>query len=146
MSFSVRPQPAQAFLQRILDDIDRHRWRDLHVPHGFSLERISGCWIGNPFTPGALGHSRVTVRLAVPVIYSPEWSAGRLKATLPACRENLDTLCAWIRAHARDTAGPLVELVDWEVSPDEAPAPYGPDGTPNGPPPDWSVRAVFDVL
>jgi hypothetical protein len=137
---------AKATVRSILDAIDGHRLRDLHVPHGFTVEDVAAEERANPFAPGVLSHWRVTIRLDVPVLYTPDSSRGVLRAALPAHRDNLDALRAWIVENARVAPARQVELSDWRVSPDEPPAPYLPTGEPNGPPANWSVGAVIDIV
>lgn len=132
-------------VRQVLASIGGHRWRDLHVPHGFVVERLVERDVPNPFAPEVLVHQRVVATLAVPVIYSPELSHGRLRAARPASRDNLDALRGWITQEVGELSAARVSLRDWTVSPDEAPEPYLPSGEPNGPPADWMVTAAFDV-
>jgi hypothetical protein len=138
-------EKAEASVRAILADIDGHKWRDLFVPHGFAVGELAAEERDNPFAPGLLTRWEVTAQLDVPVIYSPDSSSGIVRAALPANRDNVEALREWIRACARGAPARRVRLRDWKVSPDDAPAPYLPDGTPNGPPPDWSITAVLEV-
>jgi hypothetical protein len=76
----------------------------------------------------------------------PDPSCISLRASLPARRNNLDKLRSWIADRAyHDPIGRLGLRV-WDVTPDEAPAPYLPEGKPAGPPAHWSVTATFEVF
>lgn len=132
-------------MRAILADIDGHKWRDVFVPHGFVLGEMTVEEKDNPFAPGLLSRWEITALLDVPVIYSPDSSSGIVRAALPADRDNVDALREWISACAREAQARRVRLRHWTVSPDDAPAPYLPDGTPNGPPANWSVEAVIEV-
>jgi len=136
---------AEATVRVILETIDGHKWRDLHVPHGFAVDDIAAAEKTNPFAPNVLSHWRVTTRLDVPVLYTPDPSHGILRAALPAHRDNLDALRTWIIASARAAPVRRFELTDWRVSPDEPPAPYLPTGEPNGLA-NWSVGAVTNIV
>lgn len=131
-------------VREALEAIDQHRWRDAFVPHGFKLASITGENHWDPFAP-RLVRQRVAVRLTVPVLYSPGWSRGRLRAALPAHRDNVDSLRGWIVAELGAVRGACISLGEWQVSPDEPSAPYLPSGEPNGPPADWDVTAVFEI-
>ena len=137
--------PEEDQIRMLLRRIATDRWRDLHVPHGFEVEEVDGHVVANPFAPSFRRHSRVKAKLSVPIIYTPEWRWGATRAALPASRENVVRLREWIAALARMTPGHSIEMRAWQVAPDVAPAPYLPSGEPNGPPPDWSVTAVFKV-
>lgn len=135
---------AQSTVVGLLDQIQGHRWRDLHVPHGFEVADVVSEQMDNPFVPRALSHWRVAVKLRLPILYSPDSSWPTLRAALPAVLDNLESLRAWLVAEALG-ATPRVELREWEVTPDQAPPPYLDDGRPNGPPAYWTVDAVMDV-
>jgi hypothetical protein len=52
------------------------------VPHGFAVDDVAAEEKTNPFAPNVLSHWRVTTRLDVPVLYSPDFSHGILRAAL----------------------------------------------------------------
>lgn len=135
---------ATAAVREVLDAIDTHRWRDLHVPHGFAVREITAEPRRNPFMPDLHDGWAVKVDLDVPVIYTPDSSRGRVRASLPADRDNLAALQAWIVAQASESWA-RIALGDWRVSPDEAPAPYLDSGEAHGPPAEWTVSATFSV-
>ncbi len=87
----------------------------------------------------------MTADLRVPVLYTPDSTYIPLHAMLPARTDNLDALREWITAAAEAAPAHRAALIDWRVSPDEAPAPYLPSGEPAGPPAKWSVTAVVEV-
>lgn len=136
----------EATVRDLLKEIREHRWLNLYVPHGFELEDVTVEQRPNLFAPETLTEWSVIAELSVPVIYAPDSSRIPVRASLPACRHNLDGLRAWISDRAyRDPIGRL-GLHAWDVTPDEAPAPYLADGRPAGPPARWSVAATFDVF
>ena len=141
---SVTRDEATSAVHAILKEIDAHPWRDLHVAHGFFVQRIDAqptdSWSGRP------AGWTVCADLGVPVLYSPDSSQGIVRAALPATRDNLDALRDWIVASARQSAIGRARLASWRVTPAEAPAPYKSDGTPNGPPADWAVTAVLEIV
>jgi hypothetical protein len=129
----------------LLAEIDQHPRRDLAVPHGFALDRLSVEERANLFAPSVLSTHVVTVEMRVPVIYSPDSTGVPLRASLPAHTNNLEHLRDWIAAAAKAAPAARAELTGWSVSPDEAPAPYLPSGEPAGPPAEWAVTAVVEV-
>lgn len=137
---------AEATVRSILEAIEGHKRRDLHVPHGFTVEDIAAEEKTNPFAPSMRSHWRVTRRLDVPVLHTPDSSHGVLRAAVPAHRDNLDALRAWIIESARKSPVRQLELSDWRVPRDEPPAPYLPTGEPNGLPANWSVSEVIDLV
>lgn len=136
---------ASDLVRQAFASIDEHRWRDLYVPHGFVVQSLTERDQPNVFAPEVLVDRRVIATLAVPVIYVPDSSSGRVRAALPAACDNLVRLREWISHEVRLLPAARVRLRDWSVSPDAAPAPYLPSGEPNGPPADWTVTATFDV-
>ena len=135
----------EARVRQVLEGINTHRWRDLSVPHGFTLEAVTVDEYPNEFAPAAgMTERRVTTYLRVPVIYSADPRFIPLRAALPAQRGNLDALQTWIDSRVREVFG-SGRLSEWTVTPARPPHPYFPDGTPNGPPSAWSVRAVIVV-
>jgi hypothetical protein len=140
----VTRDEATSAVEAVLEEINAHRWRDVHVPHGFYVRDIEAeptdSWLGRP------AGWTVCVDLGVPVLYSPDSSRGVVRAALPATRDNLDALRDWIVACARQRTSGRARLASWRVTPDEPPAPYKVDDTPNGPPADWAVTAVLEIV
>lgn len=132
-------------VRTVFAEIHGHPRRDLVVPHGFEVDDIEVEERRNPFAPEVLRHWRVAATLRVPVLYSPDSSRGIVRASLPAHRENLDALREWVAVGLRTVPARRAELRWWRVTPGEPPAPYLPNGEPNGPPADWTVTAVIDV-
>jgi hypothetical protein len=130
--------------RQLLAELNHHPHRDLFLPHGFEVERVVAEQVPNMFSPALTDGQRITINISVPTIYSAKTGPRGLRADLPAERENLDVLrraiTSGLRAH-----GVRADLHGWEVTPDEAPPPYLPDGTPNGPPANWSVTAVLEA-
>lgn len=136
----------EATVRDLLKEIHEHRRLNFYVTHGFELEDVTAKVRPNLFAPEALTEWSVTAELSVPVIYTTNSSCISARASLPACRHNLDTLRAWITDRAyRDPIGRL-GLHAWDVTPDEAPAPYLPDGKSTRPPAHWSVIATFEAF
>jgi hypothetical protein len=130
----------------LLKEIREHRWLNLYVPHGFELDDLTVKERPNIFAPETLSEWSISAGLSVPIIYTPDSSGFPLRASLPARRDNLDKLRSWIADRAyRDPIGRL-GLHAWDVTPDEAPAPYLPDGKPAGPPAHWWVTATFEAF
>lgn len=133
-------------VRELLREIHEHPRLNLYVPHGFELEDVTIRERPNFFAPETLTEWSVTAQLSVPVIYNADSSRIPVRASLPACRDNLERLRSWIADRAyHDPIGRL-GLDAWDVTPDEAPAPYLPDGKPAGPPAHWSVTAEFEVF
>jgi hypothetical protein len=130
--------------REILAEIHADRRRGLRMPYGFKVERVASEEIPNMFVPDLLSEQRVTIDMKVPVIYSHRPGPWRTQACPPADRENLDWLRGAIVSRSR-ACGLRGRLVEWTVTPEEDPPPYHPDGTPNGPPAEWSVTAVLEL-
>lgn len=109
-------ESAEDVVRGILERISGHRWLNLWVPHGFTTLDVTAERRPS-FFPERFEHVRVTALLHLPVVFNVRNS----RATT-ANRENLDRLRRWMEA---ECAGdfPRVELVDWEVSPKDDPAP-----------------------
>lgn len=136
----------ESTVRDLFEEIHEHPRLNLYVPHGFELEDVTVEERPNLFAPETLTEWSITAQLSVPVIYTPDSCRIPILASLPACRDNLDRLRSWITDRAyRDPLGRL-ELYVWDVTPDEAPAPYLPDGKPAGLPAHWSVAATFEVF
>jgi hypothetical protein len=130
----------------LLMEIHEHPRLNLYVPHGFELDDLTAEERPNIFAPETLSEWSISADLSVPIIYTPDASRIPVRASLPARRDNLDKLRSWITDRAyRDPIGRL-GLHAWDVTTDEAPAPYLPDGKPAGPPANWSVTATFEVF
>jgi hypothetical protein len=137
---------AEEAVRDLLKEIHEDRLRDLDVPFGFELEDVTVEERPHIIIAPALPEWSIRAKLSVPVIYNrnPSDISGRI--SLPACRDNLDKLHSRIADRAYHAPMGRLRLRSWEVSPDEAPAPYFPDGKPNGPPAQWSVTATFKVF
>lgn len=116
------------------------------MPHGFSVDRVGAEEVPNMFAPDLFTELRIEVDLSVPTIYSPGPGPHGVRACLPASRDNLDALQAAISTGIRTSGLRGARLQEWHVTPEEAPAPYEPDGTPNGTPAEWAVEAVIEAL
>jgi hypothetical protein len=131
-------------IRELLTEIHEHPLRGLSMPHGFEIEQVVTEEIPNMFAPDLLSEQRITIGLKVPVIYSARPGPRGARACLPADRENLDALRAAISSGVR-AYGLRARLCDWKITPEEVPPPYLHNGTPNGPPADWSVTAVIEA-
>lgn len=137
---------AKETVRGLLEEIHEHPRLRLCAPHGFEVDGLTVEERPNVFAPEVLFQWSVVAELSVPVVYTPDSSRFFVRASLPACRDNLDSLRSWIADRAyRDPAGPL-GLRAWDVTPDEAPAPYLPNGEPAGSPARWSVKATFETF
>jgi hypothetical protein len=125
---------AQQEVRRILGRIATHRWINLWVPHGFSVEDVESELRRNPFAED-LPSVRVTAFLDMPVVYRPK--NGRAHT---ADRTIVETLHAWIQHEAEDAF--RLELLRWDVEPNKDPTPRG---DPNGPDQRWTVKAIFEA-
>lgn len=123
---------AEDVVRGILGRIAEHRWVNLWVPHGFETLGVSGERRPSFFPEGA-EHIQATALLEVPVVFNVRNS----RATT-ASRENLVHLRRWVEAECLEDVA-RVELVDWDVSPEDGPAPRKRDE------PDqmWRVVASF---
>ncbi len=130
----------------LLEEIHEHPRLNLCVPHGFELEELTVEERPNVFAPDALSEWSISAELKVPIVYTPDSSSFPLRASLPARRDNLDKLRAWITERADSDPIGSLGLRAWDVTPDEPPAPYLPGGKPAGPPAHWSVTARFEVF
>jgi hypothetical protein len=128
----TRVAETKALVEEILDDIDGDEHRDRWVPHGFMVASVVAAMAPSYFPEGA-EHIEVKLRIEVPVIFS----ARNNRAVLPAKRENLNGLQAWIEQKLVDRATRL-ELSDWNVSPIRDPEPKR-----EAPDPMWTVDAVI---
>lgn len=130
----------EGLIREMLASIAENQKRTVRTPHGFRVESAEAVEIQNAFAP-SLTHSRVTVALVLPVVYSYTTSRAHLPTNtseLMELREDIEN--AALEAPER------VTLLDWTVTPDpdDVPDPYGPEGLAE-PHPDWTVTAVFDV-
>jgi hypothetical protein len=125
----TRVVEAQAVVEDILDVIQKNEHLNRWVPHGFKTISIAAEMAPSLFPEGA-EHPEVKLRLELPVIYSAQNS----RAALPAQRDNLSSLRAWIERELRNRATRLA-LSNWEVSPDSDPEP-NPDAI-------WTVDSVI---
>lgn len=107
----------KALVEKILDDIDGDERRDRWVPHGFTVVSVVAETAPSYFPEGA-EHIEIKLQIEVPVIFSARSS----RAVLPANRDNLDGLRAWIEKELVDRATRL-ELSGWDVSPIRDPDP-----------------------
>lgn len=136
----------ESTIRDLFNEIHEHPRLNLYVPHGFELEDVTVEERPNFFAPETLTEWSIAAQMSVPVIYTPDSSRVPVRASLPACRHNLDRLRSWITDRAyHDPIGSL-GLHAWDVTPEEAPAPYLPDGKPAGPSAHWSVTATFEVF
>ncbi len=129
-------------ITELLTEIRDHPRRDLFIPHGFEVERVTAEDVPETFTGEMCTGLRITIDMRVPTIYSAKRGPHGLRACLPADRENLDALRAAIVFGVRAYVL-RARLREWNVAPDEAPSPYLPNGTPSSPPANWSVTAVL---
>jgi hypothetical protein len=136
---------AEEAVRDLLKEIHEDRLRDLDVPFGFELDDMTVEERPNIIAP-ALPEWSIRTKLSVPVIYSPNPSDISGRVSLPACRDNLDKLRSRIADGAYHAPMGRLRLRAWDVTPDEAPAPYLSDGKPDGPPAQWSVTATFKVF
>lgn len=131
-------------IRQLLTEIYEHPHRGLSMPHGFEVERVVVEDVANMFAPDRFSEHRITINLKVPIIYSARPGPKGTQACLPANRENIEALRATISLGIR-SGGLRGRLREWKVSPDEAPAPYLANSTPNGPPADWAVTAILEA-
>lgn len=125
----TRAADTQALVEDILEAIKENEHRNRWVPHGFKVISVV-TEMAPSFFPEGAEHAEVKLRIEVPVIYSVRNS----RAAMPAKRDNLSSLRAWIEKELRDRATRL-EISGWEVSPDREPEP-----DPNAM---WTVNAVI---
>lgn len=107
----------KTLVEEILTDINEAEHRNRLVPHGFTLISADAD-MAPSFFPENSEHGEVRIQLEVPVIYSVQNN----RAALPASRDNLNQLRAWIEKELRDR-GTRLELSRWDVSPDRDPEP-----------------------
>jgi hypothetical protein len=133
-------EQAEQAVRELLDQIDKHKLRDIHIPHGFEVESIEGVEESNVFAT-SLRHWRVTSVLKVPVIYS--YTTGR-NAHLPAKTDNLDALNAAIETLA-DRSLAHMHVMGWKVEPEE---PRDPEDEEDGATADesWTVSVELEVV
>jgi hypothetical protein len=125
---------AEDLVRGILERISGHRWLNLWVPHGFTALDVSAERRPS-FFPEGNEHVRATTLLQLPVVFNVRNS----RATT-ASRENLDRLRQWMEAECVGDFARL-ELVNWEVSPKDDPAPRKRDEADQV----WQVVASFDL-
>lgn len=118
-------------VHQVLDEISDHRWLNLHVPHGFTVEDVH-VEEGNP-AHGDFASRRVVARLDVPVVYTPR--NGRASKVWLG---NLINLRSWISQLA-GTSGPGA-LIDWQVEHDSK---LSPRHHPPDPDRAWAITATF---
>ena len=105
----------KALVEEILSDMVGDEHRDRWVPHGFTVVATEAEMAPSYFPENA-EHVEVKARIEAPVIFSVKDG----HAALPARRDNLDRLRAWIEKELRDRVTRL-EISDWDASPDGDP-------------------------